>query len=293
MSAWIDFAIYTLQIVLIFALMAPRSVRFTVPAIVDRDPGWPAAHPEVMRSLARSRWFVSACYAWAALSIALLLALRLGVDLSMFSTARAAPEWEVLKAWHAALMVSGMLGYFACFLVWLRWLRVNVPLAAQRTASLTPRTASDYVPRVWRIATEALTAGHLAVWLVAPVLGFGGDAAYWGKFAFIAAMTALMAAMSWLIPQRSQGYADRLFGDAYRCVELRVLYILRLAPLTTGAVGIGNAILGLDLARTMHLFVVLIICGAALAFVSLRPIKPAGGSRNGQAPFAPPRRSAA
>jgi hypothetical protein len=190
-------------------------------------------------------------------------------------------------------MVIGMLGYLACFLIWLHWLRVNVPLAAQRTASLTPRTAGDYVPRAWRIAAEVLTVSHLAAWLVVPALGFGGDAAYWGRFAFITAVSLLMAVMSWLMPQRRQGYADRLFGDAYRRVELRVLYILRLAPLTTGAVGIGGAVLGLDLARVMHLLVVLIICGAAFAFVSLRPIAPGGSARNGQAPFAPTRRSAA
>ena len=50
-----------------------------MPAIIDRDPGWPAAHPEVMQSLARSRWFVSTCHAWTVLSIGVLLALRLGV----------------------------------------------------------------------------------------------------------------------------------------------------------------------------------------------------------------------
>ena len=293
MSEWIDFSIYALQIVLIFVLLAPGSVRFTGPAIVDRDPAWPAAHPGVTQALARSRWFVNTCYAWAAFSIALLLALRLGAHVPVFSAAREAPEWEVLKDAHGALMVVGMLGYFACFLIWLRWLRVNVPLAARRMASLMPRTAGDYVPRAWRIATEVVTVGHLAAWLVAPALGFGGGADYWGRFAFIAAASVLMAVMSWLMPQRRQGYADRLFGDAYRRVELRVLYILRLAPLTTGAVGIGGAVLGLDLARAMHLLVVLIICGAAFAFVSLRPIAPGGSARNGHAPFAPTRRSAA
>jgi hypothetical protein len=292
MSEWIDFAIYALQIVLIFVLLAPGSVHFTGPAIVDRDPAWPAAHPAVMQALARSRWFVNTCYAWAAFSIALLLALRLGAHVPALSAAREAPEWEVLRAWHSALMVIGMLGYFACFLIWLRWLRVNVPLAAQRMASLTPRTAGAYVPRAWRIATEVLTVGHLAAWLVAPALGFGGGVDYWGRFAFIAVVSLLMAVMSWLLPQRRQGYADRLFGDAYRCVELRILYILRLAPLTKGAVGIGAAVLGLDLARAMHLLVVLLICGAAFAFVSLRPTK-SGGAAPGYTSLTPERRSAA
>jgi hypothetical protein len=293
MSAWIDFAIYAVQIVLIFVLLAPGSARFTVPAIVDRDPAWPAAHADVMQSLARSRWFVTLCYAWALFSIGVLVAVRVGVEVPVFSAARAAPAWEVLRAWHAALTVVGGLGYFACFLIWLRWLHANVPLAAQRSASLTPRAVHDYVPRSWRIATEVLTVGHMAAWLVAPALGFGGGADYWGRFAFVAAVTALLAVMCHLVPQRRQGYADRLFGDAYRRVEMRVLYILRLAPLTTGVVGLGDAILGLDLARAAHLLLALIICGAALAFVSLRPLEPAAGARNGGAPFAPVRGSAA
>jgi hypothetical protein len=292
MSEWIDFAIYALQIVLVVALLFPQSVHFTLPAIVDRDPAWPAAHPQVMQSLARSRWFVNTCYAWAVLSVGALLALRLGADVPVFSAARQAPEWEVLRAWHGALMVIGALGYFACFCVWLRWLRVNVPLAAERRASLTPRGAGDHVPRWWRVATELLTVGHLAAWLVAPALGFGGDADYWRRFAFIAAGTALLAVMSWFWPQRRQGYADRLFGDAFRRVELRVLYIMRLAPLTTGAVVLGEAILGLDLARAAHLVLALIICGLALAFARLRPVEPGAGAPTGYRPFAPERRSA-
>jgi hypothetical protein len=122
-------------------------------------------------------------------------------------------------------------------------------------------------------------------------LGFGGGVDYWGRFAFIVVVSLLMAVMSWLLPQRRQGYADRLFGDAYRCVELRILYILRLAPLTKGAVGIGAAVLGLDLARAMHLLVVLLICGAVFAFMSLRPTR-SGGAAPGYS-LTPERRSAA
>jgi hypothetical protein len=286
MSEWIDFAIYALQIALVFAVLSPQSVHFTVPAILDRDPAWPAAHPEVMRSLAASRWFVNTCYAWAAFSIGVLLALRLGADVPVFSAARQAPEWEVLRAWHGALTVIGWLGYFACFGVWLRWLRVNVPLAPERRASLTPRGAGDHVPRWWRVATELLTLGHLAAWLVAPALGFGGDAAGGGACVHRRGDRHL-AVVSYYWPQRRQGYADRLFGDAFRRVELRVLYIMRLAPLTTGAVVLGEAILGLDLARAAHLLLALIICGLALAFTRLRPVEPGAGAPTGYRPFAP------
>ena len=291
MSEWIDFAVYVTLIVLLWVLMPRQSVQFTVPAILDRDPEWPAKHPDVMIAVQRSRWFVSTFYAFAAVSIAVLLALQLGVEVPPFSAAEA-PSWRVLQGAHGALLVIGLAAYFACFFVWLRWLGVNVPLAARRHASLTPRVASDHVPLPWRVATEILTVVHIAVWLVAPALGFGGGADYWGRFAFTAAVTVLFAALSYLLPQRRRGYADRLFGDAYRRVELRVLYIMRLTPLTLGAIHLGDAVLGLDLARAGHLALILILCGLLLAFLRLRPIEPGTGAPRAYTPFAPERRSA-
>jgi hypothetical protein len=291
MSSWIDFAIYATQIVMLWVLMPRQSMQFTVPAILDRDPEWPAKHADVMAALRQSRWFVSTFYVFAAVSIAVLLALQLGVQVPPFSAVREAPSWRVLQGAHGALMVIGLLAYFACFFVWLRWLRVNVPLAARRHASLTPRVASDYVPLPWRVATEILTVVHIAAWLVAPALGFGGGADYWGRFAFIAAVTVLFAALSYLLPQRRQGYADRLFGDAYRRVELRVVYLMRVAPLTTGAIALGEAVFDLDLARAGYLALILILCGLQLAFLRLRPIELGGGRSSGLAPFGPARRS--
>jgi hypothetical protein len=292
MSEWIDLAIYGFQIVLIWVLLPRQSVQYTVPAIVDRDPAWPAAHPEIMRALARSRWFLNTFYAWAALSIGVLLALRLGLVPVVFGSADV-PSWERLKNVHGAFLIVGMIGYFACFWYWTHWLAAHVPLAAQRRATLKPRVASDYVPRGWRIATEVLTGGHLALWIVAPALGFGGNADYWGTFAFVVTMTVLFAVVGHLTPRRRPNYADRLFGDSYRRVELRVMYALRLAPLVLGALTLGNALTGLDFSRPVHLLLVLFVCALALAFLRLRPAESDAGTPNGYAPFAPDRRSAA
>ena len=96
MSEWIDFAVYVTLIVLLWVLMPRQSVQFTVPAILDRDPEWPAKHADVMVALQRSRWFVTTFYAFAAVSIAVLLALQLGVEVPPFSAAREASSWRVL-----------------------------------------------------------------------------------------------------------------------------------------------------------------------------------------------------
>jgi hypothetical protein len=291
MSEWIDFFIYAAQIVLIWLFLPRQSVRYTVPAIVDRDPGWPAAHPAAMRALEQSRWFLRTFYAWTAVCLGVLLAARL--DLLPEALAPAGvPTWEVLRRAHGVLIVIGLVGYFACFLVWLRWLAVNVPLAAERRAVLKPRAMGDYLSLPWRAVTEIVTAGHIAVWLILPALGFGGDGQYWGRFAFIAVMTVAFALYGYFVPQRRPGYADRLFGEAYRRAELRVVCLMRIALLTTGSVGLGEA-LGFDLAREAHVALQIMLCGMALAFLRLRPVTPNVGAPPTFVPLERGRRSAA
>ena len=213
MSEWIDFFIYAAQIVLIWLFLPRQSVRYTVPAIVDRDPGWPAAHPAAMRALEQSRWFLRTFYAWTAVCLGVLLAARL--DLLPEALAPAdVPTWEVLRRAHGVLIVIGLVGYFACFLVWLRWLAVNVPLAAERRAVLKPRAMGDYLSLPWRAVTEIVTAGHIAVWLILPALGFGGDAEFWGRFAFIAVMTVAFALYGYFVPQRRPRSSGTKVGGA-------------------------------------------------------------------------------
>lgn len=290
MSEWIDFAVYVSQVILVWTFLPRHSAQCAVPMIVDRDSAWPAKHPEAMRALERSRWFVTMLYVWTAVGVAALLAALLDL-LPLPRAASGAETWEVLRGVHGVVMIVGLLGYFAGFFAWLRWLAVNVPLAPRRQATLKPRAVGDYLPLTWRIVTEVLTAAHVAAWLVLPALGFGGDSSYWGRFAFIAAVTVALALYAHLAPQRRPGYADRLFGEAYRRTELRVICLMRVALLTAGAVTLGDA-LGLDLARAAHLALQVMISGMALAFLRLRPVGPNEGLRSGYSSLAGERRSA-
>lgn len=284
MSEWIDFAVYATQIVVLFALLPRQILRFKVPAIIDRNPDWAAAHPEPMRRIERSRWFENALRVFAVVGIAVLLAVRLGLVESGLA-ARDAPGWEILKDAHGALLGLAVLGVLLHLLGWTRWLRRNVPLATRRSATLKPRLAGDYLTRPWRIATEIVTFGHVALWLVLPAVGLGGGVEYWGHFAFVAAVTVLAAIVSYLVPQRRPGYADRILGEECRRVEIRIVYLLRLAPLTTGAVHLGE-VLGFDLARAGHLSLVLLTCAAALVFLRLRPSRPQGNQPAGDTALA-------
>jgi hypothetical protein len=75
----------------------------------------------------------------------------------------------------------------------------------------------DYLARPWRIAIEALTVVNLGTWIVMRVLGFLDGDRFWGYVALLAGMSALFAAFSYAVPRRRPGYADRLFGGAWRC----------------------------------------------------------------------------
>jgi hypothetical protein len=285
MSEWIDFAFYAFQIALLWVFLPRQSAQYTVPAILDRDPEWPAKHPAVMQSLLRSRAFLNVFYIYAALSIALLLALRLGLRVPPFSATNA-PSWEILKDAHGTLLIVGLVMYFSSYFVWMRWLAVHVPLAPRRTASLKPRLASDYLPRSWRIATEVLTVGHIALWLVAGALGWAGGAKFWWSFAAIAGMTALFAVIAYFVPRRRPGYLDRLFGEAYRHVEIRIACFMRLWPLAAGALGLSELVTGVELARAGYLLIVAFVCALALMILRLQPVAPSSAPP-GYGAFAP------
>lgn len=287
MSEWIDFAFYAFQIVLLWVLLPRQSAQYTTLAILDRDAEWPAKHPAVMQSLLRSRVFLNMFYVFAVLSIGVLLSLRLGFQFRILSGTTETPSWEILKDAHSALLIIGLIMYFGSFFFWTRWLAVHVPLAPRRSASLKPRHARDYLPRSWRIATEVLTVGHIALWLLVGALGWAGGAKFWWSFAAIAGMTVLFAAIAYFVPRRRPGYPDRLFGEAYRHVEMRIACFMRLWPLAAGAIGLSELITGVDLARAGHLVIVSFVCLLALMLLRLRPVAPASGATPSYGAFAP------
>ncbi len=287
MSEWIDCALYVTLIVLIFVCLPRHGRRFTLPMIADRNPEWLANHRDVVARLEHSRWFLHACYVWAGGSIAVLLGVTLGLIAPPFEAV--APKWEVLKDLNSILLIVGLLGWGACSLLWFRWLGTHVPVAETRRATLKPRVGSDYLAPSWRVAVEALTVLHLAAWLLIGALGLAGGAKFWWSFAFIVGMTVLFAVIAHLVPRRRPSYLDHLFGVAYRQVEIRAAYFMRLWPLAAGAIGMTELITGVDLARAGQLLIVSFVCVLALMLLRLRPAAPASG----YAGLAVARRSAA
>jgi hypothetical protein len=220
--------------------------------------------------LSNSRGFLKIWYAWAAISLACLLAVRLGWR----PFGGTDPGWEALKGWHSLLMILGMIGWFTAAGIWFYWLRRNVPLAPRRSATLRPRTAAEYLSLPWRVAVETLTVLNLAAWVYVGIAYPNLLPNHWGRFASWVAVTALVAAIAWYVPRRRPSYPDRLFGDAYRRVEIRAAYVIRLAPVAAGAMTLGEAFTGVDYDRYGQLLVALVVNGLLAAFVFMRPAAP-------------------
>jgi hypothetical protein len=278
MSEWIDVLVYASQIFLFWVFLPRQGKSFTRAMIADRNASWASAHPEIVLRLERSSWLINTYYAYAAASVAWLLLITLGVVSPLRTDV---PKWEVLKDLHGTLMLVGVLGWLLALLAWTRWLAKHVPLATTRRATLRPRLVSDYVSRAWRVVVEVLTALHLSLWLTVPAFGITVDRAYWGRFAFIAAVTMLFAAIAALTPRRRPGYADRIFGEAYRRAELKVAYILRVTPLIAGAMMLGERVLDLEVDRVGHLILTCVISTILLVFLRLRPVATADGAVSG------------
>ena len=285
MSEWIDLAIYVTFIVLIFVLLPRHGRQFTLVMIADRNSEWLARNRDVVARLERSRWFLNACYLWAAISIAALLGVTLELIAPPFEAA--APKWEVLKDLNSTFAIVGFLGWGVCSLLWFRWLRTYVPPAETRRATLKPRLVSDYLALPWRIAVEALTLLHLGVWAAIGALGSAGGAKFWGGLAFLVGLSAFFAVYAYLVPRRRPGYLDRVFGETYRRSEIRIACFMRVWPVVAGAIVMTDLTTGADLRRAAQLLVVSFVCVLALMVLRLRPVAPASGATPGCGAFAP------
>ena len=285
MSEWIDLAIYVTFIVLIFVLLPRHGRQFTLPMIADRNSEWLARNRDVVARLERSRWFLNACYLWAAISIAALLGVTLELIAPPFEAA--APKWEVLKDLNSTFAIVGFLGWGVCALLWFRWLGTHVPAAETRRATLKPRRVGDYVALPWRVAVEALTVLNLGVWVAVGALGLAGGAKFWGGVAFLVGLSAFFAIYAYRVPARRPGYLDRVFGETYRRSEVRIAYFMRAWPVVAGAIVMTELTTGADLGRPAQLLVVSFVCVLALMILRLRPVAPASGATPGYGAFVP------
>ena len=199
MSEWIDLSVYAAMIVAYWFVSASWARVTMMQMVADRNEDWLAANRERAAALLRGRWMVGsawfrwACYAWSAISVGVLLAWQLGVWPAPISTlAAGSPQWEALKDAHATLLLTGLICYFAVIVVSTRLIQKDVPLAARRRASLTPRTMHDFVPYWFSLGVYVLVGIQLAAWIIVGLLGLSSSPDFWIRFAALVAFSAVV-----------------------------------------------------------------------------------------------------
>ena len=265
MSEWIDVSIYAAMIVSYWFVFAGWAQAMTLEMVTDRNADWLAANHERAATLLRGRWMVGStwflwsCYAWGALSVAVLPAAQLGAWPQILSTSsRGSQPWEVLKDTHSLLLIVGLLYYLGVVVVSSRRVRTEVPLAERRQASLKPRTLDDFSPRWLSMGTYALIGVHLTAWVVVGALELYSTQGFWVRFAAPVFFSAILLVIAHANVNRRFsdffGFHDRRLGVRFTFMSLiyvQVMFALRLYGEMVGP--------SFEVARAMHLALVLLL----------------------------------
>jgi hypothetical protein len=286
MTEWIDFSVYAAMTIVYWFGSARWASALALQTVADRNEEWLTANRDRARTLlgsrwlVRSRWFLWSCYAWGTVSLAVLLAIQVGVWPQFLSTAtRTSQMWAVLKDAHSTLLIVGLLCYFTVVVASARQVAKIVPLPERRQATLTPRSIKDFVPLWFRRATYVLIGVHLAGWVVVGALGVYSTPGFWVRFAgpvsFSGIFLLIAHAMVFRRSSDSVMFHDRRLGVRFAFGSLiyaQFMFALRLYGEIAGPSS--------DVDRTMHLALVamLVLGMLLLAFVqrnTSRGLKPA------------------
>lgn len=259
MSEWIDFLVYATQAVLLCIAVPRWFVRFTRPALMDRNPEWVAANPAAVARLENGGWWMKSIQAWGVISVVALLVHRLYFHSS----------WEVLMTTDNFLVIVGVLILSYGLLTGYRWIKRIVPLAECRQATLTPRSINDFVPRWFQILVWALTVSSI---LARPVLEayFPGHLKHvWGPSGVLLFISALAFLATVGGVARAPNQFDRLLGPAYRRMEVSLGFILLACIAILALVTLWLEFNGADTRRYGSLILSLCVSAVFAGFIRL------------------------
>jgi hypothetical protein len=272
MTEWIDFSVYAAMIVAYWFVSASWARAMTLQMVADRNEGWLAANNERAAALLRGRWMVGsawfrwACFAWGAISLAVLLARQLGAWPASVTAPTGSRHWEALKDAHATLLIIGLLCYFAIIVVSTRLIQKDVPLAERRRASLTPRTMHDFVPRWFSLCVYLLVGIHLSAWIVVGLLGLSSSPDFWIRFTAPVAFSAVVLVIAFATVDRRfsdfVGMHDRRLGIRFAfgsLIYVQFMFALRLYGEIVGP--------SFDVDRFMHLSLAFMLVVAMIALM--------------------------
>ena len=270
MNEWIDFFVYAAQAVALWVLFPRWATSFALPWMMDRNAAWVAANPRAIERASPGGWFLHACYAWAIISILVLLVFRLGLQpVNIFPRTLQVPVWAVLMSVNNAMLALGMIGYASGAGVFLRWMTRTVPMSERRQATLQPRTADGLVPAWFRTLVLVAVGAHLLAWLLAGFAGYYQKPQFWGAFAAIHAVAIIVYFVGRASVLRRPGQMDRILGASYRRTEVCLTYAMQLLLVSYGAIALCKLVLDIDARRFSQLGTTLFVVIAVLYFTRM------------------------
>lgn len=250
MNEWIDFVVYAVQLIVCLLGAVRCAAHFKAAVVADRNPDWAAAHRQDIAQLASPSSWNLLVQAWALFGVLVLLAYRLDLEPVVLRTP-GVPMWRTLLQTAYFLLGVGFVLFALGVLAFRRWLTANVPLAEQRSASLTPRRLDTFVPR-W---LTLVVYGLLFAWVVARPLAslFYPDRIpnMQGGFLFSLSTAFILILAVGISVKRRPNTFDRIVGSSYRQREVRACFALIAFSAVGGLLLLWTEIAGIDGQRFM------------------------------------------
>jgi hypothetical protein len=225
MSEWIDFSVYAAQLIVCLSFASRWAAQFKDAVVVDRNPEWSAANPQVVANLVRRNAWSQAIQAWTALGVLALLVCRLDLQ-PVALESPGVPGWRTLMATAYLFLGVGFLLFGAGAVMFTRRLKRSVPLGEQRRASLTPRSLDAFVPRGLKFAVYGVLLAAIAARPVAGLF-FPARIADVGNGFIFSLLTGCMLFLAVAISvRRRPNVFDRVLGSGYRKREVRACLTL-------------------------------------------------------------------
>jgi hypothetical protein len=287
MTDWIDYAVYVAFLVTLWFVQPTTQRKLAIPMLKDRNAEWLAAHPDVARKVEKRRWNLWLGYVLGAISIGVLTSFQLG-----FWTPPAPRYGLPLLSWMVlwdltmssmlmALIVGGSIGLVGYFRT-----KKYIPIAAQRQATLEPRSLGDSVPLWVRLATYAVVIANLVAWVAAAALGAHSSPVFWPRVVTMFVLSGFFYFATAISVGRKPNVFDRIFGPRYRHWEVRITFSTQILTPIIGAVRLYEEVNNthlLDISRAIQLILASFITYWLLR-ISLLPID-RNGSRLGRRPM--------
>ena len=208
-TPWPVYLIAASQIIVLYGLAAPTSLRLVRRAYAQRNPAWLAMQPEIMARLQRRSLPLALFYGLATLWLAgLAYAIATGRIDDLLTAVLLLPA----LAWVVCEAAVGALDY--------RRIGRKIPLAARRHTTLQRRALRDFAPPAAIVPGCGLLIGIVAVYGSAYSQELIDDRLFGVRLASLLLGTGLWIGTLRYCVRRKRNVVDDTLGPAYRQAEV-------------------------------------------------------------------------